>query len=395
MTTYAVLIVICGIIIYSYLANVLAKRTNIPAVLILLLSGIILRYVTEYFHIKTLNFNLILPALGTIGLIMIVFEGALELDYQPAKKQLIIKAFWAALVILTISCLLIAIGFWYMTGRDFNVCVLNAVPFGVISSAVAIPSVTDLTASKKEFIVFESSFSDILGIMFFNFMATNKEVELASFLHLGLETFEIIVIAALSCLALLYLLGQLTSGVKYVLIIAIMVLIYAIGRTWHLPSLVIVFAFGLFLKNVDLIKSNTFQKYFLYERYQSDMHQLHQISAESAFLLRTFFFIIFGFTIHVEEILDFQLIQNGLGIFIITFAVRYAILSLLLKTTPNPELYITPRGLISILLFYGIADHLKLFPYQSGLLLFTVLTTNLAMTFGLVRYKSFNQHSNT
>lgn len=387
MTTYAVLIIVCSIIIYSYLANILARKTKIPSVLILLLSGIVLRYIIDYFQIKTLNFNLILPALGTIGLIMIVFEGALELDYQPSKKRLIIQSFLAAFLILTASCLLIALGFGYMTSQPFNICLLNAIPFGVISSAVAIPSVAELSGYKKEFIIYESSFSDIFGIMFFNFMATHTSFDLGAFAALGLETFEIILIAIISCLTLLYLLGQLTYGVKFVLILSILILIYAISRTWHLPALVIVFTFGLFLKNVDLIRHPLFMKVFMYERYAGDMHQLHQISAESAFLLRTFFFIIFGFTINLNEMINFQLIQNGVGICVIIFSVRYFFLKVILQIYPSVELYITPRGLISILLFYGIETSQRLFSYQGGLLLFIILATNLIMTYGLVRHK--------
>lgn len=387
MTTYTVLIIVCSIIIYSYLADILAKKTKIPAALVLLLSGIALRYLVDYLQLKTLNFNLLLPTLGTIGLIMIVFEGALELNYEHSKKRLIAKAFLAAFIVLVVSALLIAGVFFYFSGISFKVCLLNAIPFGVISSAIAIPSVAGLMPEKKEFIIYESSFSDILGIVFFNFMSTNEQIDFSSFAHLALETIEIVFIAFLSCLFLLYLLGRLTHHVKFVLIIAILILVYGICRQWHLPALVIVFAFGLFLKNVDLIKNSFFNQFFLYKRYNTDMHQLHQISAESAFLLRTFFFIIFGFTINLAELATAEVVQTGLIIFVITYLVRYVILRLTLKASPSPEFYITPRGLISILLFYSIADSLKIFSYESALLLFTVLATNLVMTFGLVKTK--------
>src|SRR5690606_41153731 len=55
----------------------------------------------------------------------------------------------------------ITVFFHYMTGKPWHDCLLNAIPFSVISSAIAIPSVASLTAAKKEFIVYESSFSEI------------------------------------------------------------------------------------------------------------------------------------------------------------------------------------------------------------------------------------------
>jgi NhaP-type Na+/H+ or K+/H+ antiporter len=261
------------------------------------------------------------------------------------------------------------------------------VPFSVISSAVAIPSASGLPHAKKEFIVYESSFSDILGIMFFNFMSTNQHFGLGSFAHLGLETIEILLISVLSCVALLYLLGRIKQRVKFVPIIALLILVYGVSRQWHLPSLVIVFMFGLFLKNIDLIKHPVVNRRLMYEHYHSDIHQLHQLSAESAFLLRTFFFVIFGFTISLTELATPEVLQYGLLAFLLIALIRYAGLRGVLREAPSPEWYLLPRGLISILLYYNIAEPLKISPYESSILLFVVLATNLLMSFGLVRYR--------
>ncbi|MFN4144404.1 MAG: cation:proton antiporter [Runella sp.] len=385
MTTYLLLSIICSLIVYSYLADLVAQNTKIPAVLVLLLSGIGLRFLIDYLQVKTVNFNLILPALGTIGLIMIVFEGALELDYKPHKKTMIKQAFVAALSILVLSTLLIAGIFFYFTQKPFNLCLLNAIPLTVISSAIAIPSVASLMPEQKEFIVYESSFSDILGIMFFNFVATNSTFDFNSVLHLGGETISIVLISLLSCLGLLYLLGRITKHVKFVLIIALLILIYALSRLLHLPALVIVFVFGLFLRNVDLFKNGFFEHFFLYPRYNADMEQLHQLSAESAFLLRTFFFIIFGFTIEISLLGTYEVIQYGLLVTVIMLIVRYALLRYILKRNPTPEVFITPRGLITILLFYSLTDAQHILPSMSGVLLFVVLATSLVMSYGIIR----------
>ena len=47
---------------------------------------------------------------------------------------------------------------------------LYATPLSILSSAIIIPSVTGLKENKKEFHIYESTFSDIIGIMMFYFL---------------------------------------------------------------------------------------------------------------------------------------------------------------------------------------------------------------------------------
>ena len=86
MTTYTTLIILSGLVIFSYLFDLLAGKTKIPSVILLLLLGIGLKQVVDYFGMPMFNVSLILPTLGTLGLILIVFEGALELRYNSDKN---------------------------------------------------------------------------------------------------------------------------------------------------------------------------------------------------------------------------------------------------------------------------------------------------------------------
>ena len=53
-------------------------------------------------------------------------------------------------------------------GIDWPVAAaLAAMPFAVVSSAVAIPSSAGLADATREFVVYESSLSDILGVLVF------------------------------------------------------------------------------------------------------------------------------------------------------------------------------------------------------------------------------------
>ena len=63
------------VIILSYFANLLAKRTNIPSVLVLIGMGIMIRQGLNAMGLTAIPFeSLVLELLGTIGLIFIVFE---------------------------------------------------------------------------------------------------------------------------------------------------------------------------------------------------------------------------------------------------------------------------------------------------------------------------------
>jgi hypothetical protein len=69
--------------------------------------GIIIKQVLDYFNFTSLNFTNILPTLGTLGLVLIVFEGALELRYSKDKNSVIKKSFLSALVILLVTSIVI------------------------------------------------------------------------------------------------------------------------------------------------------------------------------------------------------------------------------------------------------------------------------------------------
>ncbi|HTM99146.1 MAG TPA: cation:proton antiporter [Pedobacter sp.] len=387
MTTYTTLIALSGLVIFSYLFDLFASKTKLPSVLLLLLLGIGLKLLSDQFQWQTINFLRILPALGTVGLILIVFEGSLELKYNKQKNKVIKDAFFAAFFILLITVITITIIIQQITGKDLYLCFTNAIPFSVISSSIAIPSVAGLSKKTREFIIYESSFSDILGIILFNFAVSNPQISLSSFAGLGLNMALITGLSIIACVLLLYIMGRLSHHVKFFLIISILILVYAIGQSYHLSSLVLVLAFGLFLNNADQIKHAWFRSIFLYKNLANDLAQLHQLSAETAFILRTFFFVIFGFTIDIFKLDDQHIFLNGLLILFTIYLIRFTYLRIFKKENTIPEGFVTPRGLISILLYYNLPDKLKIPEIGTSFLFMVVLGTSIIMTIGLMTSK--------
>ncbi len=387
MNTYEILLVLSGLVIFSYLFEMVSRRTRFPSVLLLLFTGIGLHYLAQFFNWSFTGVFTVLPILGSLGIILIVLEGALDLKFERSKIMLISKALLISVITIVITSRLIAHLFEYVTQQPWEVCLVNAVPFSIVSSAIAIPSVANLIKAKREFIIYESTFSDILGVIAFNFVVGNKVITAVSFLPLLRDVILIIIISLLFCLVLLYLLKRISHHVKFFLIISILIFVYAAGEIFHLSSLVIILAFGLFLNNCESINFRKFREIFLYESIGTDLKQMHHMSAESAFIVRTFFFLLFGFSVNLNSILNLKVLVIGLVILAFIYLVRIILLGVISPKNLTPELYISPRGLISILLFFSIPEALKIQGLESGLLFFVILASGLMMTFGLIYFR--------
>ncbi len=394
MTTYTILIVLSALVIFSYLFDLVASKTKLPSVLLLLVLGIGLRILVDKLQIHTYNFLDILPTLGTVGLILIVFEGSLELKYAREKNKVIKGAFLSALFILIATVVVITFIIYQITGQTLYLCFVNAIPFSVISSAIAIPSVSSINKKSKEFIIYESSFSDILGIILFNFAVANQHITAGSFGQLALNTVLILLLSVVACVTLLYLMGRLKHHIKFFLIISILIMVYAIGQSFHLSALVLILSFGLFLNNADAIKHAWFRSIFIYKNLSNDLTQLHQLSAETAFIIRTFFFVIFGFTMNIYELDNFNIIANGLIMLGSIYVIRFGYLYFFKREHVLPEGFVTPRGLISILLYYNLPQHMKLVEIGTPFLFMVVLGSSLVMSIGLMSTRK-RQTANT
>jgi len=384
MSAYDILILLSALVIFSYLFDLFAKRTRLPAVLLLLTVGMGLRLVADRWNVHIPGLGILLPTLGNIGLILIVFEGALDLTYAHSKRPLIRKAFLSALVIMLVTAGAITMLLYHaLPGASWSVCLANSIPLSIISSAVAIPSAAGLRTDLKEFVIYESSFSDILGIILFNFLTVNGDLGSAAFGRLGAEIIGVLVMSAGFSMALLWLLGRIKHHVKFFLILAILVLVYAVGKQFHLSSLVVVLAFGIFLANADQLPFAWFRKRFLYADLDRDLGQFHTLARETAFLIRTFFFALFGFSVVIDQLRDRDAVLLCGGLLALTYGVRALFLAAL-RLQVKPLVYLTPRGLISILLFLSLPPQFALPGVGIALLFLFVLATCLIMAMGLL-----------
>ena len=384
MNPYSILIFLSLLVIISYGFDLLAKKTKIPSVLMLLGCGIGLQYLAASFGISFVLPRVIMEIFGIIGLILIVLEGSLDLELTREKVAIIRKSFLAALLILVLSA--VSIAFIIQLNNDelsFQQCFINAIPLAVISSSIAIPSVSNLTKAKKEFIVYESTFSDILGIMVFNFAIQDNFAQTISIVTFTWDLILIIIVSVIGCLLLVFFINQITHHTKFFLILAMLILIYSVSKIFHLSPLLLVLAFGLILNNTEIFIKRRLGNIIRTDKLEEEVHQLKIITAESAFLVRTFFFLLFGFSFELVKLLDVQMLFIGSLIITTLTLIRYFYLRFISRSSLFPELFIAPKGLITILLFYSIPPKFLIPNFSEGVLFYVIILTGLIMLFGL------------
>jgi len=388
------------IIILSYFANVLAKKTNIPSVLVLIAMGIALRQVITAMGIEEIPFESVaLELLGTVGLIFILLEAALDLELSKEKLPLILKSASLALFTLAASSGGIAWLLNYAMDMDWFTALVYAIPLSIMSSAIIIPSVGGLSLERKEFMVYESTFSDIWGIMGFYLLLGNRTAEssLEIAKSIGINLGASIFISVAVSYFLVYILQKISSSVKLFLSIAVLILIYSIQKLLHLSPLILILIFGLMLNNHKIFFANIFKNKegeswlgsLLDNKKMSGLrHDFHILTLESAFVIRTFFFVLFGATVVLTSITKYDVLFYGLAISVILYIIRFVFLRLFRPEDPSSLLYIAPRGLITILLFFQISSN---YPemindsFDGGILLVVILVTCVIMTVSLIQ----------
>lgn len=393
MNPYLLIIAASTVIILSFFFNILAKKTNIPSVLMLIILGVVIKEAFGGDNLETDQYHSILEVLGNVGLVMIVLEAALDLKLEKEKTRMILSSFLVAVVALGGSIILIAYIFQFMfPDAELYTRIVYAVPLSIMSSAIIIPSVGGLTGVKKEFMVYESTFSDILGIMVFYFLigadspeSTGGSVAIDILVNIGI-TIALSVVVAYS---LVFLFQHLKMQVKLFLIIGVLMLLFAAGKFFHLSSLLIILAFGIVLNNTEIFFRGKLAKHFDTKKVKPILHDFHILTLESAFVIRTFFFVIFGMSITLASFYDLTVFLNSLAIVGVLYAIRYITLLFFARKNIFPELFIAPRGLITILLFFVLTNgnQYDIPNFDPGLLLYPILITSIIMTISLISYR--------
>lgn len=385
---YTVILLVCGLVVLSYLFSVINRTTRIPSVLLLLGAGMAFRFVADTWGVPIHFPKTLVEILGTVGLIMIVLEAGLDLEITPDRLGMIRRSFFSGLIIFLLSSLSVAaIILYWIPEAPFIHCLVYAIPLSIVSSAIVLPSVHHLSHEKREFLIYEASFSDIIGIMVFNYFTSGEGINVQSAGWFVGSILTAIVLSVAVCFLLMLILVRNRVNIKFFLLFAVLIIVYVGGKMMHLPSLITILIFGLVVNNWELFRWRPLYTYFSEAAVNDVAVLLKSITAESSFLIRTFFFVIFGFSIDATFVHNPQVLVLGSVIVLALLVLRFVYLRILHEYTLLPELLYIPRGLITVLLFYKIPEGMKIESFNEGVLFFVILSTALIMMIGALVYK--------
>lgn len=380
---YAIIITICVLLLLAYAFTVTSTKTKIPSVILLILLGFVVKQATDVFHIKIPDLNPFLSFFGTIGLVLIVLEGSLELQFNKRKLPFIGKTLVTAIVPLFITAFAVGHFFYYFLDADYKQGLINAIPLCIISSAIAISSVGNLNLFNKEFAIYESSLSDIIGVLFFNFLVMNEVIDLQSIGNFGMQILIMLIISFIATAFLAFLLSRIDHHVKFAPIVLLIILIFAVSEIYHLPALIFIMVFGLIMGNFDELECFKWIQKLRPRMLEKEVHKFKELTIEAAFLVRSLFFLLFGFLMKTEDILNPHTFELAVGIVVLIFIVR-AIQLKVYKVKWMPLLFIAPRGLITILLFLIIPESVKIPYVNKALIIQVIVLTAFIMMIGLM-----------
>ena len=382
MDSSILIIVLSLSVLISYAFDLFSSRFRTPSVLLLLLLGGLTRQATDYFGVQVPFVNTILPTLGTLGLILIVLENGLDLELHREKLSVIRRTLLASVLSIGGVTLLLASVLYLLLNDSFYHCLITALPFSIISSAVVIPNISNLSVRQNEFVVYESAFAGIIGVLVYNFLLVSRQSVWSAVWYFARDTLVMALLSLGCCFLLLYLIGRINHRIKFLPIISVLFLVYAIAESNHLSPLLLILIFGLFLNNTELFIRGQLSRILKNDLFEKELDQLKNLTAEGAFVVRTFFFLILGYAAVPRDLIDPDaLIVSALFVAVI-IGWRWVTLKLTYRGSVKPLLWIAPRGLITILLYLTIPEDLRLVGFRNGIPVLVIILSLVVMMAG-------------
>lgn len=382
MTSQAILLVSC-LLLAAFGVERLSRLAGIPAVVVLIGIGAAGKPLLAAAGVTLEGVNAAVPVMGTVGLILIVLEGAFDLQLKRAGLRLSLLALLSASLGLLANTALFGLLGAVLLGLSAYDALLLALPFSVISSAVAIPSSSFLPKAQREFVVYESSISDILAILLFSAVLDANGSWQAIPSTLAVNGLLSIVLGALCAVGLLYALFKSSGHIRFVPLLASLFALYATGKLLHLSPLVMVLMLGLILNNPHVFARFSWLRGIVTDaEFSVTVREFRSLTAELTFAVRGLFFVLLGYWTDMDSVGHWGAWLGAALLLLGIYGSRYLLLRLLRVDLSAALTWLAPRGLISVLLYVSAKDVVQAPPYLDGALTLVVLLSSLAMSLG-------------
>jgi len=370
------------LLMVAFAANRLSKLTRVPDIVVLLVIGIVVGPVLHWLRPHT--FEGPIRLLGTFALILILFEGGLELRLRQALRYVPAGLLLVALS-FGLSLALIAITGKYLLHLAWPDCVLLGAALGCTSGTIVIPALEQIETPEpvKVTLTLESALGEVIAVLLVgSLLHLQGEGSLIGGLATDFSQHIVVSLAigfgAGAVWSKLWprLAGQPNTNI---LNLGVLMGVYALGDYLHGSGLLAILVFGVTLANVPRTPHMT--------RQGVRMLAFH---AEFSFLVRSFFFVLLGV---IAEFVSRQYIVPILGIlaavvvarFVAVLGSRWVVRDVERRDT-ELLFWMLPRGLVTAVLALEIVnDRGQIFSFLPAMAFTVVLVTNLFIVWGAVR----------
>lgn len=292
---YPAILTAALLLLLAFAIEHVSRRWGIPSVVMLLAVGMVGKIALTQVGVELAGLEVSVQVLGTIGLVLIVLEGAFDIELKRGRERMIGLALMLALAGLLLCTAIFTALLTVGLAMPIYQALLVAVSVSVISSAVAIPSSQSLPEEPREFVLYESSLSDILGILLF-FTILNSDGTASGFLvSLVGGSLLSLLFGAACALGLLLVLLRVGGHIRFIPLLAAMFALYAGGKLLGLSPLLMVLLFGLVINNVGLLSRVRGFATLADETYAATIREFKSLTMELTFAVRGFFFILLGY----------------------------------------------------------------------------------------------------
>ncbi|MGA2903559.1 MAG: cation:proton antiporter [Candidatus Korobacteraceae bacterium] len=370
-----------ALLILAVVANRLSKLTRVPDIVVLLLIGITVGPILHW--VNPQNFAGAIRVLGTLALILILFEGGLELRLRQALRY-----FPAGLLLMLLSfglsLALIALMGRALLHLGWTDCLLLGAALGCTSGTIVIPALQQISTPDpvKITLTVESSLGEVIAVLLVGSLLNTEE---STSLIGGLVTnfshhIVISLIVGVAAGAAWYKLFPRVAGMPFtnILNLGVVLAVYATGDYLKGSGLLAVLIFGVTLANLPRTPHMTRQG-----------ARLLAFHAEFSFLVRSFFFVLLGI---VAQFVSRHYIIPILGILAALVLARFVavqgsrwIVRDVARRDTELLFWMLPRGLVTAVLALEIVnDRGAIFGFLPAMAFTVVMVTNLFIVLGSV-----------
>jgi len=353
----AVTILFLGLLIF--LGNILSRfftLTKIPDVLFLIAIGII---VGPFLGLVAPSaFGVVGPLFTMVTLAIILFEGGLHITIETLKKSITgtTAITVANFVIITGICIVIMT--WWAGFSIIEACMLGAI-IGGTSSAVVIPftNYLNIRNDTKAILALESAISDVLCIVVLLALLDVVKAQEFNVGHVvGNLIASFLIAAIIGIIAGIWwssVYHKLRSIKSIFITPAFVFIVFGVVNLLGFSGAIAALALGVTLGNLYYFKAEKILPFLGNEITQVELTPVEmEFFAQLVSLLKTFFFIYIGISIHFSNM---NIIYLGAAITVIIYLARIVMVWFTIpRNIPAPDAAIVsvmePKGLAAAVL---------------------------------------------